>query len=68
MGAVNPYLGPLWDVERRTEQVKRYLRELDFSNLVSHRMPLEDAPAAYELLDRHPERALQVVFRYQEAA
>lgn len=66
VGAVNPYLGPLWTVSRRTDRVKQYLQQLDLSNLISHRLPLEDARGAYELLDQHPERALQVVFSYRE--
>lgn len=67
VAAVNPFLGPLWTVGRRTQMIKRYLTELDFSNLISHRMSIEAAPAAYELLDQHPERALQVIFQYPEA-
>lgn len=66
VGAVNPYLGPLWNVGRRAKQVKQYLQQLDLSDLTSHRLPLEDARAAYELLDQHPERALQVIFSYRE--
>jgi 2-desacetyl-2-hydroxyethyl bacteriochlorophyllide A dehydrogenase len=66
VAALNPYLGPLWTVGRRTDMVSRYLTELDFSHLVTHRVPLQDAPAAYELLDQHPEQAMQVVFRYRE--
>ncbi len=32
--------------------------------LISHRIPFEDAEAAYELLDDQTESALQVVFTY----
>ena len=68
VGAVNPYLGPLWNVGRRSQLVKRYLQDLDFQGLISHRLSLADAPEAYELLDKHPDQALQVVFKYGQAS
>lgn len=40
------------------------MRELAPARLISHRLPLEEAPRAYELLDRRPEEAVQVVLTY----
>ena len=40
------------------------LRELAPARLISHRLPLEEAPRAFELLDRRPEEAVQVVLTY----
>ena len=40
------------------------LREIEPTRLVTHRFPLEEAPRAYELLDRAPEEALQVILTY----
>jgi threonine dehydrogenase-like Zn-dependent dehydrogenase len=34
---------------------------LDPSRYITHRFPLAGAQEAFELLDRHPERVLQVV-------
>jgi 2-desacetyl-2-hydroxyethyl bacteriochlorophyllide A dehydrogenase len=40
------------------------LQEIEPRRLISHRFPLEEAPQAYELLDRHPGEALQVILTY----
>jgi threonine dehydrogenase-like Zn-dependent dehydrogenase len=40
------------------------LRDLETGSLISHRVPFEDAPEAYRLLDEHPEDALQVLLTY----
>lgn len=66
VGTVNPCLGPLWNIGRRTQMVKQYLQELNFQGLISYRLPLDNAPEAYKLLDQHPEVAMQILFRYQE--
>jgi threonine dehydrogenase-like Zn-dependent dehydrogenase len=34
------------------------------SRLITHELPVERAPEAYELLDRRPDQALQVVLAY----
>ena len=33
--------------------------------LISHRIPFEEAPEAYTLLEEKPEEALQVIFTYE---
>jgi len=65
VGGVNPYLSPMWTLSRRADQARNYLTTLDFSHLISHRIPLSEAPTAYDLLDKNPEQALQVVFQYE---
>jgi len=62
--AISPELGPLWTLERRRDQVRRWLSELDLAPLISHRIPFAQASSAYELLDTAPERAMQVVLTY----
>jgi 2-desacetyl-2-hydroxyethyl bacteriochlorophyllide A dehydrogenase len=42
----------------------RLLREAGPARLITHRFPLEQAARAYELLDRRPEEALQVLLTY----
>ena len=40
------------------------LKELPLNELITHRFPLDEAAAAYELLDRRAETCLQVVLDY----
>ena len=54
-------LGPRWDKRRRLELALGLLPVLDPSGYITHRFPLERAQEAFELIDRHPERVLQVV-------
>ncbi|NAZ83005.1 zinc-binding dehydrogenase [Kineococcus sp. R8] len=63
IGAVPQRKRARWDVARLQETVVGLLAAgtPDVTALVSHRFDLEDAGAAYELLDRRPGEALQVV-------
>jgi threonine dehydrogenase-like Zn-dependent dehydrogenase len=53
-----------WSKARRLQLAWQLLQATPVQELITHRMQLAEAPAAYELLDRHPEQALQVVFTY----
>jgi threonine dehydrogenase-like Zn-dependent dehydrogenase len=59
-------LSARWDRARRFDVAWNALAEIDTLPLVSHRFPFADAQAAYELIDRQPERALQVLLAYGE--
>jgi 2-desacetyl-2-hydroxyethyl bacteriochlorophyllide A dehydrogenase len=61
---IAPGLSARWDRERRFGVAWNALAEIDTLPLVSHRFPFADAQAAYELIDRHPERVLQVLLAY----
>lgn len=61
-----PELSARWTKSRRIEVAWDRLRELKPSRLVSHRLTLSDASRAYELLDRQPDQALQVLLSYGE--
>ncbi len=63
-----PELTGRWDRERRGQLAWRWLPRVRPSRWITHRFPLEQAPQAYHLLDRHPERCLQIVFTYDERA
>ncbi len=54
-------LGPRWDKRRRLALAVELLPALDPSRWITHRFPLSRAQEAFELLDRHPQRVLQVV-------
>ena len=64
VAAVNPDLGPLWTVDRRMARVKEYLAMLDLAPLISHRVPFDDAPRAFDLVDRHADETMQVLLTY----
>jgi threonine dehydrogenase-like Zn-dependent dehydrogenase len=40
------------------------LRSVDAERLITHRLPVEEAPAAYRMLEQEPEHTLQVLFEY----
>jgi 2-desacetyl-2-hydroxyethyl bacteriochlorophyllide A dehydrogenase len=54
-----------WSKDRRLEVAWRLLAEVKPAGLITHRFPFDDAAAAYELLDRHPEEAIQVLLSYR---
>lgn len=58
---ITPRLRPRWDHARRTEVAWRLVRELKPGELITHRIPLDEAARAYELIARQSEDLLQVV-------
>lgn len=64
VAAVNPDLGPLWTVDRRMARVREYLAGLDLMPLISHRVPFDEAPRAFDLVDRHADETMQVLLTY----
>jgi 2-desacetyl-2-hydroxyethyl bacteriochlorophyllide A dehydrogenase len=68
VGRLNPELLPRWDRGRRTETVLGLLPRLRLEELVSHRIPFEEAPGAYRLVDENPGETVQVVLTYDEGA
>jgi 2-desacetyl-2-hydroxyethyl bacteriochlorophyllide A dehydrogenase len=66
VGRMNPELAPRWDRARRTESVLGLLPRLRLEELVSHRVPFEEAPGAYRLVDENPGDTVQVILTYDE--
>ena len=64
VSTLDPALAPRWDRARRSAVVSGLLQELPLSELITHRFPLDQAAAAYELLDRRAGECLQVVLDY----
>lgn len=66
IGGVPTHKRARWDVARLNDTVVDTLvcGRPDVTRLVSHRFDVEDAAAAYELLDTDPGAALQVVFEF----
>ncbi len=63
---VDPDHTDRWDKERRLSYVQSWLdaATADLAELLTHRFPVEDAADAYDLLDEHKDRAIQVAFTY----
>lgn len=64
VGMIGSGLQPRWDAARRMRVAMERLATIDLDALVTHRVPFERAPEAYELIDRHPEDALGVMLDY----
>ncbi|MGH3878298.1 MAG: zinc-dependent alcohol dehydrogenase [Actinophytocola sp.] len=68
IGGPPPRLAGRWDQDRMNRTFLRLAAEgaVDPVGLVTHRVRVAEAAAAYELLDRRPAEALQVVLDYTE--
>jgi len=60
-----PELRGRWTKERRMETAWDRLRELPTERLITHRIGVENATEAYQLLDDGPENALQVLLTFE---
>jgi len=67
VSSIGSGLQPRWSLERRMAVAMRRLRTLEIGNLVTHRIPFDDAVRAYELIDTHPEDSLGVLLDYRGA-
>ncbi len=61
-----PGVTGLWTKSRRLGFALRMLEELRPSSLITHRFPILRAAEAYDLLDRMPEEAIQIIFTYED--
>ena len=66
IGGVPPAVAGRWDQTRLNRTFLRLAvdRQVDPVGLVTHVMPVEEAAAAYRMLDRRPHEALQVVLKF----
>jgi 2-desacetyl-2-hydroxyethyl bacteriochlorophyllide A dehydrogenase len=67
VSTIPPELTGRWTKQRRLQTVLQLLPSLDPTRLITHRFPLQEAPAAYTLLDQRPDEAIQVVLEYEGA-
>jgi hypothetical protein len=58
---IDPALRGSWDKDRRLQQVLELLQAIRPSRYISHRFALDRAQEAYVLLEKHPDRTIQVV-------
>lgn len=66
ISGVAPALQHRWDEIRMSGTILELEREgrLRLTDLITHTVPAEEAPSAFEMLDRSPDEALQVVLDY----
>jgi threonine dehydrogenase-like Zn-dependent dehydrogenase len=64
VGSIDAALQPRWTRWRRLDLARRHLCQLDPTDLITQRVPIEQAADAYALVDAHPERTVQVVLTY----
>jgi 2-desacetyl-2-hydroxyethyl bacteriochlorophyllide A dehydrogenase len=64
VSTIDPSLTGRWSMDRRREVAWGLVAELGLARLVTHRFAFGAAGEAYELLDRHPEQAVQVLLDY----
>jgi 2-desacetyl-2-hydroxyethyl bacteriochlorophyllide A dehydrogenase len=57
-------LQPRWDLARKLAVAVDWLPKLQASELITHRIPFDQAPEAYRLIDEHPEQVLSVALIY----
>ena len=65
VGRLDPALAPRWDAARRQELVAEMLPRLRLAELITHRLPFREAPAAFRLIAEHPESTVQVVLVHE---
>jgi 2-desacetyl-2-hydroxyethyl bacteriochlorophyllide A dehydrogenase len=66
VGSMDPCLGARWSRARRAALAIAMLSELRLRQLITHRIPFDQAAHAYDLVDRRPEETIQVVLTYGE--
>jgi len=64
VSSISPGLEGRWNRMRRWQMALKMLQKLRPVELVSQRFPVHEAPQAYELLDKRPEEALQIILTY----
>lgn len=64
VSTIDPRLSGRWSRERRHDLTWEWLERLEVAPLITHEIPLEDAAAAYELLEERPAEAIQVLLTY----
>ncbi len=64
VSTISPALRGRWSTDRRRERAVSHLQQIDTEPMITDRVPLSDAQAAYEKLNHSPESTVQVVLQY----
>ena len=66
VGGIAPELSATHSLARRAGRVRDWLAELELEPLLTDAVPLREAARAYDLIDRHGDRTIQVVLTYDD--
>lgn len=66
VSTISPEHSLEWTKETRLQKAMNLIAELKVEKYISHRFPLSQADKAYQLLDEDAEKALQVIFTYED--
>ncbi len=66
VSTISPGLGGRWTKKRRMDLAFQKLEQIEPEWVITHEFNVEEAASAYDLLDRHPEQALQIIFNYED--
>ena len=64
VSTIAPELSGRWDKARRFEVAWKALERIKPEKWITHRLSVDDAGEAYELLDKNPQDTIQVLFDY----
>jgi 2-desacetyl-2-hydroxyethyl bacteriochlorophyllide A dehydrogenase len=64
VSTIDPELRGRWDKSRRLSLAWDVLERIDADALLTHSVPIEEAPEAYQLLDECPDETIGVVLTY----
>src|SRR5512138_2176761 len=64
VSTIAPELSGRWDKTRRFDVAWQALKRVKPEKWITHRFPIEEAAAAYQLLDEKPQETIQIVFNY----
>lgn len=64
VSSLAPELSGRWDKTRRFNFAWEMIRKIQPGQLITHRLPVEQAALAYQLLAEQPDETLQIIFTY----
>lgn len=67
VSTIDAALQPRWTMQRRLALARDLLPQLELKSLISHRFSVEQAGAAFVLVDEHADQTVQVLLTYAEA-
>jgi threonine dehydrogenase-like Zn-dependent dehydrogenase len=65
VSTIAPQWAGRWTKPRRLQVAWQMLQQVRPAPLITHRFPIAEAAAAYALLDRQPQEAMQVLLTYE---
>ncbi|MBN4075814.1 MAG: oxidoreductase [SAR86 cluster bacterium] len=66
VSTISPEHALEWTKAKRLKKALALLTELDAEKYITHRFPLSQADKAYQLLDREPDKTLQIILTYED--